>query len=144
MSQYLSMIVTPPPKLNKASWVAKLPQLAQNFVLPVWLSATKGLSDVKIFSVLIILFSPHEGQQSSKGGLLFIIWYFYHTNKNVRNCHGVLPSNTLTTYRSFTEDVWANFGNITTWTTKDRYRESTSISCNSRSVMLITSIVNPS
>jgi hypothetical protein len=33
----------------------------------------KGLSDVKIFSVLIILFSPHEGQQSSKGGLLFII-----------------------------------------------------------------------
>jgi hypothetical protein len=49
--------VTPPPTLNKASWVAMLAQFAQNFVLPLWV--VKDLSDVKIFSIFI-LFSPRE------------------------------------------------------------------------------------
>jgi hypothetical protein len=57
VSQYLSIRVTPPPTLNRASWVAMLAQFAQNFVLPLWV--VKDLSDVKIFSIFI-LFSPRE------------------------------------------------------------------------------------
>jgi hypothetical protein len=50
VSQYLSIRVTPPPTLNKASWVAMLAQFA-------WV--VKDLSEVKIFSIFI-LFSPRE------------------------------------------------------------------------------------
>jgi len=49
MSQYLSIRVMPPFTLNKASWVATLPQCAQNFGLP--LCSVNGLNDVNFFSI---------------------------------------------------------------------------------------------
>jgi hypothetical protein len=49
MSQYLSIRVTLPSTLNRASWVAMLPQCAQNFGFPP--DSTKGFIFVNIFFV---------------------------------------------------------------------------------------------
>ena len=51
VSQYFSMSVAPS-TLNNASWVAMLPQLMQNFALP--LTSTNDLNNEKIFSILLL------------------------------------------------------------------------------------------
>ena len=57
ISQYFS-IRRAPSTSNKASWVATLPQCAQNFVLP--LCSEKGLNDINLFCTW---FSSPQSQQ---------------------------------------------------------------------------------
>jgi hypothetical protein len=72
-SQYLSIRVMSSSTLNKASWVATLPQCAQNFVLPLCL--TNGPNDVNLFSTW---FSSRESQQ-----VQFLQYYsLFFTNQN--------------------------------------------------------------
>ena len=105
VSQYFSMRVDPPPTSNIASWVATLPHVAQNFALPVWWSSVKDLSDVKIFSISILLFihlveipmnltNPDAASIKALEVfrnlmlLLFIAYYRCRTNKNL--CLGII------------------------------------------------------
>ncbi len=52
-SQHLSIKITPSPTLNRASTVAKLPQLTQNFIFPLWRTSVKDLNEVNTFSILL-------------------------------------------------------------------------------------------
>ena len=90
-SQYLSIKISPSPTLNRASTVAKLPQLTQNFIFPIWRTSVKDLNDVNTFSIFILLFHLMR----SKCGLFFITQCGSDTNKNVLKYYRKLILNKL-------------------------------------------------
>ena len=88
-SQYLSIKITPSPILNRASTVAKLPQLTQYFVFPLWRTSVKDLNEVNTFSILLFHL------MGSKRGLFFITQGGCDTNKNVLKCYRKVILNNL-------------------------------------------------
>jgi hypothetical protein len=97
MLQYFSITVIPLPTSNNASWLASLPQLLHNFLLPLRL--VDVLIDINIFSIyhshlVKIPMNAIANAAAIKDNvatttnfaLLFINYFDYHTYKNIPIC----------------------------------------------------------